>query len=85
MDEILNEKYFVTDQWMLQEYAQVALHRNVILVSDGLTTEQKNSMHVQWADNADSALYQALQRHTENASIAVIPKGPYILATLETT
>jgi lactate racemase len=82
MDEILKEKYFITDQWMLQEYAKVALERNVILVSNGLTIEQKNSIHVPWADSVDSALQQTLQKHSESASIAVIPKGPYILATL---
>ena len=78
MQEILADKYFITDQWMLQEYAKVAGTCRVIVVSGGLSAAQKKSSHLSWSGTVESAL----QKLPGNARIAVIPKGPYILATV---
>lgn len=83
IQNINTDDYFVIDQWMLEEYARAARKAEIILISDGLSSEQKNNMHIKWADSVDFALKEALKKHGTGARIAVIPKGPYILADLE--
>ncbi|MBN2413031.1 nickel-dependent lactate racemase [candidate division KSB1 bacterium] len=83
LHKIFHEDCFAIDQWQLQEFAKVAKKAHIILVSGGLTTGQKNSIHVPWAKSVQDALQIAFKRHGKNAKIAVIPKGPYILAEIE--
>ena len=83
LHKIFHENYFVIDQWQLQEYAKVAKKAHIILVSGGLTLEQKDSIHVPWAETVEDALKISFERHGKNAKIAVIPKGPYILAEIK--
>ncbi|HPG40971.1 MAG TPA: nickel-dependent lactate racemase [bacterium] len=78
--KILHENYFVIDQWQLQEYAKAAKKAKIILVSHGLTQQQKDAIHVPWAESVEAALAGELARLGENARVAVIPRGPYILA-----
>ena len=82
MSDIFRDDYFIVDQWQLQEFTRVARKAEVILVSHGLTEEQRGAMHVNWAPSVEDALGAAFKRHGGNAGIAVIPKGPYILADL---
>lgn len=80
MSDIFRDDYFIVDQWQLQAFARVARSAAPILVSHGLTEAQKGAMHVNWAPSVEDALGGAFKRHGGNARIAVIPKGPYILA-----
>jgi len=80
VQKILHETYFVIDQWQLQEYAKAAKKAKIILVSRGLTPQQKDAIHIPWAESVETALAGELARFGENARIAVIPRGPYILA-----
>ncbi|MBN1541994.1 nickel-dependent lactate racemase [candidate division KSB1 bacterium] len=82
VDDIFNHRFFVIDQWQLQKYADVLKHAEVITVSEGLTAEQKDSIHIDWAEDIQSALTRAIERHGSHARIAVLPKGPYILASI---
>jgi len=83
LHRIFHENYFVIDQWQLQEFTKVARKANIILVSGGLTAEQKDSIHVPWAESAKDALKLCFKRHGNDAKIVIIPKGPYILAEIE--
>ncbi len=80
---IFQKSFFVIDQWQLQKYAQVAKNINVVTVAGGLSKEQKNRMNIPWAETVTDALEQALKRHGNEASIAAIPKGPYVLSQIE--
>ncbi len=83
MRDIFREDFFVIDQWQLEEYAKAARKAHIILVSDGLSRKEKEAMHVAWAQTVEDALNTAFKRHGNDAQVAVIPKGPYILAEIE--
>ncbi len=80
MSDIFRDDYFIIDQWQLQEFARVVRRAEAILVSHGLTEAQKKSMHISWKRSVEDALKTAFERHGGNSKVAVIPKGPYILA-----
>ncbi len=77
---ILGKDYFVMDQWQLEELAKVCRKAKVKLVSDGLPAETLDRLFVQSAPTVEQALAQSLVEYGPAAEIAVIPKGPYVLA-----
>jgi nickel-dependent lactate racemase len=80
MDRILHTDYFVMDQWQLEELAKVRRKAKVKVVTDGLPPETLNRLFVESAPSVESAVADALAEYGDAASIAVIPKGPYVLA-----
>jgi nickel-dependent lactate racemase len=80
VDRILNTDYFVMDQWQLEELAKVRRKAKVKIVSDGLPSETINRLFVESAPSVEQAVAESLEEYGEKASIAVIPKGPYVLA-----
>lgn len=79
MQRILGQDYFVMDQWQLEELAKVRRKAKVKLVSDGLSAETINSLFVESAPTVESALSASLAEYGPDATVAVIPKGPYVL------
>ncbi len=79
INEIVSENNFVIDQWQFEKFAQARRKAQIILVAGGLAAEIKDKLHLSWAETVE----QALARCDKNATIAVIPKGPYILAQVE--
>ena len=77
---IQSDDYFVMDQWQLEELAKVRRKASVTMVSDGLPPEVLNTLFVRSAPNVETAVREALDQHGPTAEIAVIPKGPYVLA-----
>lgn len=82
MEAITSGDYFQMDQWQLEELAKAIRHAKVVLVSGGITAEMATKMFVHSADSVESALQEALAEHGPGATIAVIPKGPYVMAEL---
>lgn len=80
MESIQKDDYFVMDQWQLEELAKVRRRAKVVMVSDGLTSDVLDSLFVQSAPSVEEAVRDALNAYGEDARIAVIPKGPYVLA-----
>jgi nickel-dependent lactate racemase len=80
MDRILNTDYFVMDQWQLEELAKVRRKAKVKIISDGLTSDTINRLFVESAPSVEQAVADSLEEYGAQASIAVIPKGPYVLA-----
>jgi lactate racemase len=76
---ILGKDYFVMDQWQLEELAKVLDRCRVKIVSDGLDEMTLRRCHVEPAASVESAVAQCLADYGPQASIAVIPKGPYVL------
>jgi nickel-dependent lactate racemase len=73
---------FVMDHWQLEELAKVRRQANIKLVSDGLPPEVLRRMFVEPAASVEAAVADALREHGPRATVAVIPKGPYVLAEL---
>jgi len=80
VERILGKDYFVMDQWQLEELAKVRRRAKVKVVSDGLPPETLDSLFVESAPTVEEALAESLKEYGPDASIAAIPKGPYVLA-----
>ncbi len=80
VERILGKDYFVMDQWQLEELAKVRRKCKVKIVSDGLPAETLNGLFVEAAPSVEQALADSLAEYGPAARVAVIPKGPYVLA-----
>lgn len=80
MDRILHTDYFVMDQWQLEEQAKVLRRAKVKVVTDGLPPETLSRLYVEPAPSVEAAVSDALAEYGPDATIAVIPKGPYVMA-----
>jgi nickel-dependent lactate racemase len=80
VQRILGKDYFVLDQWQLEELAKVRRKAKVKVVSHGLPAETINRLFVESAPSVEQAVADSLAEYGPAAKIAVIPKGPYVLA-----
>ncbi len=72
--------YFVMDQWQLEKMAAVCRQAKIVVVSDGLPAGTLERLFVRPAESVESAVGQAIAEYGPQATLAVIPKGPYVLA-----
>ncbi|MEC9096918.1 MAG: hypothetical protein VX776_09815, partial [Planctomycetota bacterium] len=79
---IMSPDYFVMDQWQLEMLAKVLRKAEVKVVTDGLSPETINRLYVDSAESVEAAVQQALMKHGKDSSIAVIPRGPYVIPEL---
>jgi nickel-dependent lactate racemase len=79
VERILGKDYFVLDQWQLEELAKVRRKAKVKMVSDGLPPSVINELFVESAPSVEQAVADSLAEYGPEATIAVIPKGPYVL------
>ena len=70
---------FIPDQWEVEELAKVVLHHKVYLVCDGIPPETTSQLFVTPAATVETAVQSALSHHGPDSTIAVIPKGPYVI------
>ena len=69
----------VPDQWQIEELAKAVRSNTVVCVTDGIPAETLSKLFVTPAPSVEAAVASALAVHGEDAKIAVIPKGPYVL------
>jgi nickel-dependent lactate racemase len=67
------------DQWQLEELAKVRRKAKVKFVSDGLSADTLARLFVEPASTVEQAVADSLAEYGPEATIAVIPKGPYVL------
>jgi nickel-dependent lactate racemase len=82
MARITAPGFFRIDQWMVQHLCQVLRKAEVLVVTDGLPADVVRGLLVTPAPTVDEALAQAVARHGPRAHVAVLPQGPYALATV---
>ena len=80
VERILGKDYFVMDQWQLEELAKVRRKAKVKVVTDGLPAETISTLFVEAAESVEKAVEESLAEYGPSATLAVIPKGPYVLA-----
>jgi nickel-dependent lactate racemase len=80
VERILGKDYFVMDQWQLEELAKVRRKAKVKVVSDGIAGATLDGLFVESAASVEAAVAASLAEYGPAAKIAVIPKGPYVLA-----
>lgn len=82
VERILSTDYFVMDQWQLEEMAKACRKARIKVVTHGLPKETIESLFVEHAPSVEQALADSLAEYGPEARVAVIPKGPYVLAQL---
>jgi nickel-dependent lactate racemase len=82
MKRILGKDYFKIDQWQLEELAKVRRKAKVKVVSHGLSAETINKLFVESAPSVEAALQASLAEYGSDATVAVIPKGPYVMPVI---
>lgn len=80
VDRITKTDYFVMDQWQMEELAKVRRKARVKIVSDGIPRATLDRLFVESAASVEAAVADSLAEYGPTATIAVIPKGPYVLA-----
>ncbi len=82
MDRLLRTDYFKMDQWQVEELARVLRKARVVVVSDGIPCDVLQRHYVETAPSVEEAVAGCLARYGNHATIAVIPKGPYVVANV---
>lgn len=77
---IMKDDYFVVDQWQFEELAKVLQKADVYLCSNGVDKKDISENLITQVDSVEQGIKIALKKYGNNAKIAVIPKGPYVLA-----
>ena len=80
---ILETDYFIMDQWQLEEFAKVIENGKVKVFSKGLEHSILSKCHVTPVESVEKAVADSLKEYGPSARIAVIPKGPYVLACVD--
>ncbi len=80
LEKISSPDYFRIDQWQLELMARVARKARIVVVSDGLPAEYLRRLFVEPAASVEEAVVDCLDRYGPHATIAVMPKGPYLVA-----
>ena len=72
--------FFRIDQWQLQELCKVLARARVLLYSEGVDARGPRLRGlVEAADSVEAGIRTARLRHGEEAPMAVVPRGPYVL------
>jgi len=83
MERITQGNYFRMDQWQLEEMAKVRRKARIVVVTEGLSATQLERLFVESAPSVEAALEECRRRYGPNMTVAVIPKGPYLIADVE--
>jgi nickel-dependent lactate racemase len=74
--------FFAIDQWMVQSLCQALRRARVLLYSDGLSHETQRELFVEPVRSPEEGVSRALRRAGPEARVAVLPQGPYVLASV---
>ena len=77
---IEDPEFFMVDQWQVQEMCKALRKAKVRVYSEGVSPADLEGWGISWAPSLGDALGGALAEHGNDAKVAVIPKGPYVLA-----
>jgi len=73
---------FAVDQWGVTMLAKAVTQARVLIHSEGLLESDARSAYLTPVPSLQAGLGQALALHGPDAKVAVIPDGPYTMATL---
>jgi nickel-dependent lactate racemase len=77
-----DDRFFAVDQWMVQHLCQARRRARVWVYSDGLPREALGELLVEPVASPEAGIARALAGLPPAAGIAVLPQGPYVLATV---
>jgi len=82
MNAILNDGFFLVNQWQMEELGKVLRKGCVVVVTDSIPPEMLQKFYVETAPSVEAAVADALKRYGDDARIVVLPDGPYVLAQI---
>jgi nickel-dependent lactate racemase len=85
LDMICSPGFFRVDQWEVEELVKVLRKARVSLFTDGIPREELQRCHVLALDSVEQGISEALGRHGQNATITVLPSGPYQIPVISKT
>ena len=80
---LYNPANFVIDQWQLEELAKVARKADILFYTDGIPFQHRTKLFVYPLEDPQDGIREILKRYGNEAKIAAIPEGPYVLAKIE--
>ena len=78
--DIIKEAPVVVDQWQLEKLALVTRKADILFYTPGLPTEYHKTLWGAIFSKPDDAIRALTQGLPANATIALMPEGPYVLA-----
>ncbi len=82
MKAILADEFFIVNQWQLEELGKALRKGKVKVVSNGLPPDEFRRYYVSHVPTVEQAVAESLAEYGSEATLAVLPDGPYVLAEL---
>ncbi len=70
---------FTIDQWEIEELVKALKKGRVYLHTDGLREDEIRDCLVEPVSSVEDGIARALKHHGAKATIAVVPRGPYVI------
>ena len=80
--DIHNPANFVIDQWQLEELAKAVRKAEIYCYAEGIPYDQLKDLFVQPIQTPEEGIERVLSKHGDDAQIAALPDGPYVLAKI---
>ncbi len=80
--QLADPGFFEIDQWMIQHLCQAHRRARLLLFSQGLPAASLRELLIEPVASPAEGVASALSRLPPAPRIAVLPQGPYVLATL---
>ena len=82
MKMIRTPGFFVPDQWEVEELIKVLKKTKILLYTTGVSTLEIKRAGIEPLENVEQGIRTGLKVLGKNASIAVVPEGPYVISRL---
>ncbi|UCE85482.1 MAG: nickel-dependent lactate racemase [Deltaproteobacteria bacterium] len=80
--QLADAEFFAIDQWMVQALCQAMRRARVLLYTDGIPLQTARELFVEPVDSPEAGVARALSLLPPHPRCAVLPQGPYVLATV---
>jgi nickel-dependent lactate racemase len=81
--KLYDNNYFVIDQWEVEELAKAKRNADIVVYSKGIKDEDFPSHLIEKTTDLNESILKTLAKYGENATISVIPDGPYVIPKVE--
>ncbi len=83
LESIQQPGVFTIDQWEIEELVKALKKGQIYLYTDGLNDDDVRDCLVEPVPSVEAGIARALERHGSDATIAVVPKGPYVIPRVQ--
>ncbi|NQT18512.1 MAG: hypothetical protein HQ592_02325, partial [Planctomycetes bacterium] len=83
MQTLTTPGFFEIDQWGAESIVKVLRKAEIMVYSEGLPPETIRQCFLTPIESVESGIESALRKHGADATIAVIPKGPYVVGNIQ--